>query len=184
MYTQPCSFFCWWKCYLYRIKYCSGKILYSFKTFSRTEVIIAHTQTDRHLKGLLDIMIKNPPANAGYEKDSGSILGSGRSSGVENGNPTPVFLPGNSHGQRSLVGYSPWGRKESDRTEPTQHAHTCLKAWAQAAKPWRVWPSLTFAAVTAALFQLLDGAAPSGASYLPFLPAFFPPTHTGLLFSK
>ena len=27
---------------------------------------------------------------------------------------TPVFLPGESHGQRSLVGYSPWGRKESD----------------------------------------------------------------------
>ena len=31
--------------------------------------------------------------------------------------PTPVFLPGESHGQRSLVGYSPWGHKESDTTE-------------------------------------------------------------------
>ena len=31
--------------------------------------------------------------------------------------PTPVFLPGESHGQRSLVGYSPWGPKESDMTE-------------------------------------------------------------------
>ena len=31
--------------------------------------------------------------------------------------PTPVFLPGKSHGQRSLAGYSPWGRKESDMTE-------------------------------------------------------------------
>ena len=31
--------------------------------------------------------------------------------------PTPVLLPGQSHGQRSLVGYSPWGRKESDTTE-------------------------------------------------------------------
>ena len=31
--------------------------------------------------------------------------------------PTPVLLPGKSHGQRSLVGYSPWGRKESDTTE-------------------------------------------------------------------
>ena len=31
--------------------------------------------------------------------------------------PTPVFLPGDSHGQRSLEGYSPWGRKESDMTE-------------------------------------------------------------------
>ena len=31
--------------------------------------------------------------------------------------PTPVLLPGKSHGRRSLVGYSPWGRKESDTTE-------------------------------------------------------------------
>ena len=31
--------------------------------------------------------------------------------------PIPVFLPGKSHGQRSLVGYSPWGRKELDMTE-------------------------------------------------------------------
>ena len=31
--------------------------------------------------------------------------------------PTPVFLPGKSHGRRNLVGYSPWGRKESDTTE-------------------------------------------------------------------
>ena len=31
--------------------------------------------------------------------------------------PTPVFLPGKSHGQRSLTDYSPWGSKEPDRTE-------------------------------------------------------------------
>ena len=31
--------------------------------------------------------------------------------------PTPVFLPGKSYGRRNLVGYSPWGRKESDMTE-------------------------------------------------------------------
>ena len=31
--------------------------------------------------------------------------------------PTPVFLPRKSHRQRGLVGYSPWGHKESDRTE-------------------------------------------------------------------
>ena len=36
--------------------------------------------------------------------------------------PTPVFLPGECHGQRSLAGYSPWGGKESDRTEATEHA--------------------------------------------------------------
>ena len=43
----------------------------------------------------------------------GSIPGSGRSPGESKWQPTPVFLPGESHGQRSLVGYSPWGRKES-----------------------------------------------------------------------
>ena len=31
--------------------------------------------------------------------------------------PTPVFLPGKSHGQRNLVGYSPWGHKQSNMTE-------------------------------------------------------------------
>ena len=35
--------------------------------------------------------------------------------------PTPVFLSGECYGQRSLAGYSPWGRKESDTTEATQH---------------------------------------------------------------
>ena len=34
--------------------------------------------------------------------------------------PTPVFLPGKSHGRRNLVGYSPWGRKESATTRPSK----------------------------------------------------------------
>ena len=38
--------------------------------------------------------------------------------------PTSVFLPGESHGQRSLAGYSPRGRKEWDVTEVTYHART------------------------------------------------------------
>ena len=42
--------------------------------------------------------------------------------------PTPVLLPGKSHGQRSLIGYSPWGNKESDLTE---QLHFCWfrKLW-------------------------------------------------------
>ena len=56
-------------------------------------------------------MVKNPPANAA---DPGLIPGSGRSPGGGNGNP---FLPGESHGQKSLVDYSPWGHKETDMTE-------------------------------------------------------------------
>ena len=35
--------------------------------------------------------------------------------------PTPVFLPGESHGQSSLVGYSPWDHKELDTTEQLTH---------------------------------------------------------------
>ena len=46
-----------------------------------------------------------------------SILGSGRSPGEKKWQPTPVFLSGKSHGQKSLVGYSLWGHKESDATE-------------------------------------------------------------------
>ena len=33
--------------------------------------------------------------------------------------PTPVFLPGKSHGKRTLTGYSPWGHKESNKIEQT-----------------------------------------------------------------
>ena len=52
--------------------------------------------------------------NAG---DLGSIPGSERSAGEGNGNPLQCYCLEKSHGQRSLIGYSPWGRKESDMTE-------------------------------------------------------------------
>ena len=56
-------------------------------------------------------------ASAWNMGDRGSIPESGRSPGEGNGKPTPVLLPGESHGGKSLVGYSPRGRKESDTTE-------------------------------------------------------------------
>ena len=59
-------------------------------------------------------MVKNPLADAG---DLGSVLGSGRSPGKGIWQTTPEFLPRKLHGQRSLVGYSPWGCKESDTTD-------------------------------------------------------------------
>ena len=43
--------------------------------------------------------------------------------------PTPVFLLGESHGQRSLIGYSPWGRKELDVTEQLTENHKTLHSW-------------------------------------------------------
>ena len=48
-----------------------------------------------------------------------------------NWQPTPVLLPGESHGQRSLVGYSPWGHKEWDATEPLTHIHTQFIVWSK-----------------------------------------------------
>ena len=50
-------------------------------------------------------------------RDPGSIPGWGRSPGGGNGQPTPVLLPGESHGQRSLAGYSLWGCKSQTKTE-------------------------------------------------------------------
>ena len=47
----------------------------------------------------------------------GWISGLGRSPGGGNNKTTPIFLPEKSHGQRSLEGYSPKGRRESDMTE-------------------------------------------------------------------
>ena len=62
-------------------------------------------------------VVKNPPASAGDTIDVGLIPGLERSPGGWNSEPTSVFLPGESHGQRSLAGYSPWGHEESDITE-------------------------------------------------------------------
>ena len=56
---------------------------------------------------------KESACNAG---DSDLIPGLGRCPG-DTVQPTPVFLPGEFHGQRSLAGCSPWGPKESDLTE-------------------------------------------------------------------
>ena len=53
------------------------------------------------------------------------IPGSGRSPGGGHGNPLQI-LPGESHGQRGLVGYSPWSCKESDTTEATEHEQDSL----------------------------------------------------------
>ena len=55
--------------------------------------------------------------NAGDSGDMGSILGLGRSPGGGHGNPLQYCCVGKPHGQRSLVGYSPWYRKELDMTE-------------------------------------------------------------------
>ena len=59
------------------------------------------------------LVVQNPPANAGDIRDVGLIPWSGARK------PTPVFLSGESYGQRSLAGCSPWRRKKLDMTEVT-----------------------------------------------------------------
>ena len=62
------------------------------------------------------LMIKNPPANAGDIKEVDSIPELGRFHWRRAWQHTPVSLPGESHGQRSLAAYNPWGHKEQDMT--------------------------------------------------------------------
>ena len=60
-------------------------------------------------------MVKNLPVTAGDIRDNRSL---GWEDALEEGmTTTPIFFPAASHGQRSLVGYSPWGRTESDMAE-------------------------------------------------------------------
>ena len=63
--------------------------------------------------------VKNLPASAGDVRDVGLIPGSGRLPWRRAWQPTPGFLPGESHGQRSLVGYSPQGHTVLDTVEVT-----------------------------------------------------------------
>ena len=65
-------------------------------------------------------MVKNPSANAG---DAGSNSGLGRSPEEGNGNPLQYSCLGNPM-DKNLAGYSPWGCKESDPTEASEHARS------------------------------------------------------------
>ena len=63
--------------------------------------------------------------------------------------PTPVFLPGEFHGQRGLVGYSPWGRKESDMTEATEHK--CRYSQGRG----RLWAGSSLKVISCVLIKML-----------------------------
>ena len=114
---------------------------------------------------------KESTCNAG---DLDSIPGWGRSPGEGNRLPTPVFWPGESHGQSSLAGYSLWGHKESDTMEwltlsfspycqttdiyfLTDLEATCLPGAGRVGSFWRFWvgsvpcPSPSFCCLPAIL---------------------------------
>ena len=67
-------------------------------------------------------MVKNLPANTGDQR-CGFDPWVRKIPWRREWLPTLVFLPGESHGQRNLVGYSPWDYKESDMTEVIEHAY-------------------------------------------------------------
>ena len=71
------------------------------------------------------LVVKNPPASAGDTGDVGWIPGLGRPLG--GGQPAPGFLPGASHGQSSLVGYSPFTKSQTRLKSLSTHArsHFC-----------------------------------------------------------
>ena len=70
--------------------------------------------------------VKNLPASAGDPEDAGSIPGPGRFPWRRRWQPTLVFSPGKSHGQRSLAGYSPGVAKSQTRLNT--HTHACKTA--------------------------------------------------------
>ena len=71
-------------------------------------------------------VVKNLPANAVDSRDACSIPGLfGKIPWSRKWDPTPVFLPGKLHGQRSMAAYSSWGHKELGMTAHTyRHTHT------------------------------------------------------------
>ena len=84
----------------------------NFIGYSRVSVSWDPATKSRGFPGSL--VVQNPPANAG---DLGLIPGTRRSPGEGNDNPFQYSCLGKSHGQRSPVGYSPWGcYKESGMT--------------------------------------------------------------------
>ena len=92
------------------------------KLITITAVIIGVISL-KHLNILstLQILVVFPGGSDGEESacnagDLGSILGLGRFP-VEVLQPPPIFLPGEFHGQRSVVGYNPWSCKKLDMTE-------------------------------------------------------------------
>ena len=92
------------------------------------------------LASLVAQMVKLLPAMPGFDPWVGKIPWRRK------WQPTSVLLPGKSHGQRSLVGYSPWGHKELDTTEQLDfhfHFHVwmweldCKESWVP--KNWFFW---------------------------------------------
>ena len=99
--------------------------IYTHITHTHTHIYIyTYTHIDSTFGFPSGAVVKNLPANAGDERDVGLIPGPWvKTLWSRKKQPTPVFLSGKFHEQRSLEGYSPWGHKKLDMTKHT-HTHT------------------------------------------------------------
>ena len=97
----------------------------------------------------MSLLVKNPSARTGdLKRDRFSPL-VGKSPWRKAPQPTPVFFPGESHGQKSLPGYSPRSCKELDSTEANQHMpkHTqgsgtvSRSVLSDSLRPHGLWPA-------------------------------------------
>ena len=102
-YCQHCQHSKKCKQQLYKIAYFHSLIL-DLITLGASQVVL---------------VVKNPFANTSRYKRHGFDSRGRKILWRRAWQPTPVFLPGESHGQRSQEDYSPWGCKESDKTEVT-----------------------------------------------------------------
>ena len=90
----------------------------SIRVFSNESAL--HTRWPKYCSfsfSIIKLKIKNLIANAGDVRHVGLIPGQGRCLGIGHGNPLQYSCLENSYGQRSMVGCSPWGCKESDMAE-------------------------------------------------------------------
>ena len=114
------------------------------------------------------LVVKNLPANARDARDTGSIPGSRRFPGGGHGNPTPIFLLGESHGQGSLAGYS-HGVTKSQTWLKWLNMHTPVVL---ILKPLRSLSSFTFSLWSSIIWPLLTSV-----NLCPFVLYLF--NHTG-----
>ena len=104
---------------------CAGKfhrqrslVISTVLGFTRVEHDWVTKLPDKNRTSQVAVVVKNTPANAGDARHVGlQDPWIGKIPWRRAWKPTPVFLPGESHGQKSLAGYSLWGRKESATTE-------------------------------------------------------------------
>ena len=78
---------------------------------------LAHCRVSYHLKFILTSLVAQMVKRLPTMQET-QVLSLGQEDLLEKKQPTPIFLPGKSHGHRSLAGCSPWGHQESDSTEP------------------------------------------------------------------